>query len=189
MTRSGDLISLRQWVRSVECEPHALPPLVRDKRIVIERMASCKADGAAAKQCRLMLSPASRFLLSRWNSRCRKLRAYCMVGFDDRTWQMPISENARSAAAIHRKLRALGAVFSDPAATEHEKANAERLKGRLEKQLGQEPTPDGATGVWTGIMFRLGKGVKEITSSPSQKGDWTDHAFRLGRMLRNGFKR
>jgi hypothetical protein len=102
---------------------------------------------------------------------------------------MPISENARSAAAIHRKLRALAAVFLDPAATEFEKANAERLKGRLEKQLGQEPTPDGAAGVWTGIMFRLGKGVKEITSPPSQKGDWTDHAFRLGRMLRRGFKR
>jgi hypothetical protein len=48
---------------------------------------------------------------------------------------MPISENARSAAAIHRKLRALAAVFLDPAATEHEKANAERLKGRLERQL------------------------------------------------------
>jgi hypothetical protein len=102
---------------------------------------------------------------------------------------MPISENARSAEAIRRKLRALAAVFLDPAATEHEKANAEGLKGRLEKQLGQatpEGTPDGA---WTGIMFRLGRGVKEMTSSPSPKGDWTDHAFRLGRMLRRGFKR
>ncbi len=105
---------------------------------------------------------------------------------------MPISENARSAAAIHRKLRALAAVFSDPAATEHEKANAERLKGRLEQQLTEEATPEGAesaAGTWTGLMFRLGKGVKEITSAPSPKGDWTDHAFRLGRMLRNGFKR
>ena len=102
---------------------------------------------------------------------------------------MPISENARSAAAIHRKLRALAAVFSDPAATEHEKANAERLKGRLEKQLTEEATPEGAEGAWTGLMFRLGKGVKEMTSPPSQKGDWTDHAFRLGRMLRNSFKR
>ena len=35
--------------------------------------------------------------------------------------------------AIHRKLRALSAVFLDPAATEHEKANAKGLKGRLEK--------------------------------------------------------
>ena len=120
-----------------------------------------------------------------------------LVGFDDRTWQMPISENARSAAAIHRKLRALAAVFTDPAATEHEKANAERLKGRLEKQLTEEATPEGAAevtpegaaGAWTGLMFRLGKGVKEMTSAPSPKGDWTDHAFRLGRMLRNSFKR
>jgi hypothetical protein len=99
---------------------------------------------------------------------------------------MPISENARSAAAIHRKLRALAAVFSDRAATEHEKANAKLLKGRLEEQLSQEATPEGAR---TGIMFRLGRGVKEITSLPSPRGDWTDHAFRLGRMLRKGFKR
>jgi hypothetical protein len=101
-------------------------------------------------------------------------------------WQMPISENARSAAAIHRKLRALAAVFLDPAATEHEKANAKRLKGRLEEQLSQDATPEGTS---TGIMFRLGRGVKEMTSLPSPKGDWTDHAFRLGRMLRGGFKR
>ena len=99
---------------------------------------------------------------------------------------MPISENARSVEAIRRKLRALSAVFLDPAATEHEKANAKGLKGRLEKQLGQETPPEGA---WTDIMFRLGRGVKEMTSSPSPKGDWTDHAFQLGRMLRRGFKR
>jgi hypothetical protein len=89
---------------------------------------------------------------------------------------MPISENARSAAAIHRKLRALAAVFSAPAATENEKANAERLKGRLEDRLSQEAITEGA---WTGIMFRLGRGVKEITSPPSPKGDWTNHAFRF----------
>jgi hypothetical protein len=100
---------------------------------------------------------------------------------------MPISESARSAAAIHRKLRALlGAVFLDPAATEHEKANAKRLKEHLEEHLSQDATPEGA---WTGVMFRLGRGVKEITSPPSPKGDWTDHAFRLGRMLRRGFKK
>jgi hypothetical protein len=77
---------------------------------------------------------------------------------------MPISDNARSAAAIHRKLRALAAVFLDPAATEHEKANAERLRGRLEQQLAHEATPEAA---WTGIMFRLGRGVKEKTSLPT----------------------
>ena len=97
------------------------------------------------------------------------------MGGNGRMWQMPISENARSAAAIHRKLRALGAVFLDPAATEHEKANAKRLKERLEEHLGQDTTPERAL---TGLMFRLGRGVKEITSLPSPKGDWTDHAFR-----------
>jgi hypothetical protein len=97
-----------------------------------------------------------------------------------RMWQMPRSESGRSAAAIHRKLRALGAVLLDPAASEHEKANAKRLKERLEDRLGQDATPEGA---WTGIMFRLGRGVKEITSPSSPTGDWTDHAFRFGRML------
>ena len=105
---------------------------------------------------------------------------------DGRVWQMPISEKTRSVEAIHRKLRALSAVFLDPAATEHEKANAKGLKGRLEKQLSQEATPEGK---WTGIMFRLSQGVKEITSARSPKADCTDYAFRLGRMLRRGFKR
>ena len=97
---------------------------------------------------------------------------------------MPISEAATSAAATHRKLRSLAAVFADPAANEHEKANAKELKGRLEKQLGDE-APDGA---WTGIV-RLGQGVKEMRSPTSPKTDWTHHAFRLGRMFRRGFKR
>jgi hypothetical protein len=106
---------------------------------------------------------------------------------------MPISENARAAAAIHRKLRALAALFSDPAATESEKRNAERLKVRLEDQLhreappvDQEAPPEGA---WTSLMFKLGRGVKEVTSAPAPKGDWTDHAFRLGRMFRKGLKK
>ena len=99
---------------------------------------------------------------------------------------MPIRDNARSAEAIRRKLRALAAVFLDPAATEHEKANAKVLKGRLETQLGQKPTSEGA---WTGIMFRLGRGVREIASSRPAKGDWTDHAFRLGRIIRRGIKK
>ena len=46
---------------------------------------------------------------------------------------MPISENARSAEAIHRKLDAIAAVLSDPATTEHERTNAETLKIRLDK--------------------------------------------------------
>jgi hypothetical protein len=105
---------------------------------------------------------------------------------------MPISENARAAAAIHRKLRALAAVFSDPAATESEKRNAERLKVRLEDQLDREATPADREAIperaWTSLMFRLGRGAREITSAPAPKGDWTDHAFRLGRMFRKGLK-
>jgi len=99
---------------------------------------------------------------------------------------MPASENAKSVEAIRRKLRALSAVFLDPAATEHEKANAKGLKGRLEKRLSLETIGEGA---WMNIMFRLGRSVKEMTSKPAPKGDWTDHAFRFGRMLRRGFKR
>jgi hypothetical protein len=97
---------------------------------------------------------------------------------------VPIIENARSSEAIRRKLRALTAVLLDPAATGPERANAQGLKVRLEKQLTEE-TPEMKSG---DIMFRLGRRVKEITSQPS-KGDWTDHAFRLGRMLRKSFKR
>jgi hypothetical protein len=99
---------------------------------------------------------------------------------------MPMSENVRSAEAIRRKMRALAAVFLDPAATEHEKANAKMLRKRLETLVSQGATTEGT---WTGIMFRLGRSVKEIKSPPSSKGDWTDHAFQLGRILRRGFKR
>jgi hypothetical protein len=104
---------------------------------------------------------------------------------------MPISDNARAAAAIHRKLRALAAVFSDPAATESEKTNAERLKARLEDQLDREAPPVEAPPdrAWTSFMFRLGRGAREMTSAPAPKGDWTDHAFRLGRIFRKGLKR
>jgi hypothetical protein len=88
-------------------------------------------------------------------------------------------------------LRGLAAVFQDPAATEHEKANAQELKARLEKQLSPEPEHEPAPpeGKWTDVMFRLGQGVKEVTSAPAPKGDWTDHAFRLSRMFRRGFKK
>jgi hypothetical protein len=99
---------------------------------------------------------------------------------------MPLSNNGRLAGSIHRKLRALTAMLSDPASTGFEKANAEALKARLEKQFGQEAV---AEGKWTGTMFRLGQKVKEMTSVPKPKGDWTDHAFRLGRMFRRGFKK
>ena len=102
---------------------------------------------------------------------------------------MPINDIARSAAAIHRKLRAIGAVLLDPAATEHERSTAEVLKIRLEKQLKPDAKPEGTA---TDIMFRLGRAVKEIgksTSVSSPNGDWTDHAFRLGRALRRALKK
>jgi hypothetical protein len=107
---------------------------------------------------------------------------------------VPVSENARSAAAIHRKLRALAAVLLDPAATENERANAQTLKLRLQKRLAQKATA-AADGTWTGVLFRLGRGVRQIkqikqsTSPPAPKGDWTDHAYRLGRMFRKGFNK
>ncbi len=103
---------------------------------------------------------------------------------------MPLSENARSAAAIHRKLRALAAVLLDPAATDNERANAQTLKLRLQKRLAQDAAATEA-GTWTGMLFRLGRGVRQVkaikqsASPPSPKGDWTDNAYRLGRLFRN----
>jgi len=97
---------------------------------------------------------------------------------------MAVSENAKAAEAIRRKLRALTAVLSDRAATEPERVNAEGLKARLEERLRDEAKPEEK---WTAMMFRLGRGIKDIkqmTSSPAPKGDWTDHAFRFGRMFR-----
>jgi hypothetical protein len=102
---------------------------------------------------------------------------------------MPISDNAKSADAIRRKLRAIAAVLMDPAGTANEKANAEALKQRLEQQLKQEATPEP---VWGDIMFRLGRAtraIRQAAAPESPKGDWTDHAFRLGRMFRRGFKK
>jgi hypothetical protein len=99
---------------------------------------------------------------------------------------MPLIDDARSSGAIDRKLRALAAVVLDPAATEAEKANAGTLKARLEKRLSREAAPEVR---WTDIMFRLGRGLREMKSLPSPKSDWTDHAFRLGRMLRRGVKK
>jgi hypothetical protein len=107
-------------------------------------------------------------------------------GFVDRMWQMPISESARAAAGIHRKLRGLAAVFADLAATEHEKATAKELKGRLEKRLGEEAKPESA---WTGIMFRRGQGVKEMTSPSFSKDGLDTSCLSAWQMFRSGFKR
>ena len=73
---------------------------------------------------------------------------------------MTFRESARTAAAIQRKLRGLAAVFSDPAATEYEKANAEQLKARMEEQLPQEPPPSepAPSAAWTASCFGWVKG-------------------------------
>ena len=94
-----------------------------------------------------------------------------------------------SIASIRRKLRAVAAIIADPAATEHEKANAQALRARLERRLREAGAP---AGDWTDSAFRLGRWAKELTqaSSPaSPKGDWTDNAHRLGKALRQGYKR
>ena len=107
---------------------------------------------------------------------------------------MPVTQNAWSAEAIRRKLRALAAVLMDPAVTDNERANAQALKTRLERQLGKiaaatPPRP------WSDMLFRLGRGVRHVkdlkqsTAPPAPKGDWTDNAFRLGRMFRKGLKK
>ena len=102
---------------------------------------------------------------------------------------MNANEDANSAEAIARKLRAISAVLADPAATEHERANARALKLRLEQQLKAQLPPKRES---SEIMFRLGRAVRELrqsTAAPNPKGDWTDHAFRLGRMFRNGLRK
>jgi hypothetical protein len=94
-----------------------------------------------------------------------------------------------SVGSVRRKLRAVAAVIADPAATEHERANARVLKARLERRLREAGVP---TGDWTDNAFRLGRWAKELrqSSSPaSPKGDWTDNAHRLGKALRQGYKR
>jgi hypothetical protein len=99
---------------------------------------------------------------------------------------MDTRDAAKSAAAIHRKLRALRAILVDRAATEHEKANAAEIKARLEDQLRDEA---GAGHAWTGVMFRLGRGVREIANPPAPTRNWTDHCFRAGRVLRGFLKK
>ena len=101
---------------------------------------------------------------------------------------MSLIKYVRSAEAVHRKLRGISALLTDPSTTEHERANAAALKKRLEQQLGKEAP---AKAPWTDLMFRLGRTVKDVKQSapPSPKGDWTDHAFRLGRAFRRGFNK
>jgi hypothetical protein len=91
--------------------------------------------------------------------------------------------------AIRRKLRGLGAIAKDEAATEHERANAKALKGVLERKLEQEGVP---LGNWTDVAFRFGRTVREIkavTSPPPPIGGTSEIAFRLGRVLRRGLEK
>ncbi len=102
---------------------------------------------------------------------------------------MAIGGIIASVMNVRRKLRAVAAVIADPAATSHEKANAEALKGRLERRLREAGVP---AGDWTDSAFRLGRWagqLKKSGSPASPKGDWTDNAHRLGKALRQGYKR
>jgi hypothetical protein len=102
---------------------------------------------------------------------------------------MSIHSLTGSVESLRRKLRAVIAVLEDPAATEHERANAQALKARLQRRLNQAGTPKGD---WSDNAFRLGKWAGRIrgaTSPGSPKGDWTDQAHRLGKTLRHGYKR
>ena len=91
--------------------------------------------------------------------------------------------------ALHRKLQRLGAVLKDPSVTEHERANAEALKTRLEASLTKAGVPKGD---WTDVLFRLGRTVQEMqkTTAPPLSSSGTSRiAFRLGRTLREGLKK
>jgi hypothetical protein len=102
---------------------------------------------------------------------------------------MRIGKLIGAIGGVRRKLRAVTAVIADPAATQHEKANAEALKGRLERRLKDAGVP---AGDWTDSAFRLGRWTGQLKKSSSPegpKGDWTDQAHRLGKALRQGYKR
>jgi hypothetical protein len=109
--------------------------------------------------------------------------------FISRLGRMRIADLRGSVTGLRRKLLALAAVLRDPAATEHERANAEALKRQLEERLRQAGAPEGD---WMDVAFRLGKAVKNAkksTSPESRKTDRTGGAFRLGRVLRRGYKK
>src|SRR5712675_1817944 len=105
---------------------------------------------------------------------------------------MRISGLMGSREGARRKLRALAAVAKYPGATDHEKANAEALKTRLEQRLREAGAPAGDR---TDNAFRLGRRAKEMrksASSASPKGDWTatpsGSARRSGEAIRGGYR-
>ena len=69
-----------------------------------------------------------------------------------------------------------GETVNPPCDRKSRTGNPSPTAGRA-RSLSQ-PKPESA---WTGIMFRRGQGVKEMTSPSSPKTDWTHHAYRLGR--------
>jgi hypothetical protein len=94
-----------------------------------------------------------------------------------------------SVADIRRKLRAVAALAENAGATEHERANAQALKARLQKRLKEAGEP---AGDWTDNAFRLGRRVKELrkaVSPGSPEENWTGNAFRLGKALRRAYKK
>lgn len=102
--------------------------------------------------------------------------------------QMRIGSIKGSLEGLRRKARATAAVADDPAATEHERANAKALNMRLAQRLKEAGSPEGD---WTDKLFRLGRGatrIRQSTEPASPKGDWTDSAHRLGKALRRGYK-
>ena len=102
---------------------------------------------------------------------------------------MPDNKSAITVEALRRKLRAIGGLLRDRAATDSEKATAEALKSRIEAQLKKAGAP---AGDWSDAAFRLGRKAGEIgrSAAPSApNGDWTDNAFRAGRMLRRSLKK
>lgn len=102
---------------------------------------------------------------------------------------MRIAAMIGSVEGLRRKLRAVTAIVEGRGATEHEKANAQALKIRLEQRLRDAGAP---AGDWTDEAFRLGrraKGIQKSVSPASPKGDWTDNALSLGKALRRSYKR
>jgi hypothetical protein len=92
--------------------------------------------------------------------------------------------------ALRRKLRSLVAVIQDAGVTEHERANAQRLKAGLKAKLKEEGVPEGD---WSDVVFRFGRalrGAKNATTPPpSLTGGSEKAAFRLGRALRQFTKK
>ena len=86
---------------------------------------------------------------------------------------------------VRRKLRGVVAIIRDAGATEHERANARRLRAGLTAKLAEEGVPEGD---WSDAVFRFGRALRRATQSTappvSIKGGTAKAAFRLGRALR-----